>query len=325
VGGDSPFASVIVCTRNRSTFLGEVCQEIVRVEYPRKSWELLIVDNGSTDDTVQVARKIVGDHPSLVRVVQEPQTGLSIARNRGIREAKGEIIAFIDDDAFPDPPWLETLVGALAEPGVMCAGGPVDPMFQGDTELPDWFIGRFLPYLTVFDRGPAPVELRFNEYPRGANIAYRREVFERYGVFSPHLGRKGTKLLSCEETEHCLRIERGGGRIRYVPQARVRHLTVAERITPDWMAKRFRAQGQSEAIVNWIHAGWEGVCVGWRTLRRTAREARQRRAIDGAVLTACQRESYRGYVMTIPSAVLRVPRYVPGPSAGELSDWLPFA
>jgi glycosyltransferase involved in cell wall biosynthesis len=321
VGAHTPFASVIICTRNRSTFL----REILRIDYPKRAWELLIVDNGSTDDTFQVAQKFAADHPSLVRVVQEPQTGLSVARNRGIREAKGEIIAFIDDDAFPDPKWLESTVEAFADSGVMCAGGPVDPMFQGDTRLPDWFIGRFLPYLTVFDRGPVPVELRFNEYPRGANIAYRRDVFERYGTFSPHLGRKGSRLLSCEETEHCLRIERAGGRTLYVPRARVRHLTVAERITPAWMVRRFRAQGQSEAIVNWIHAGWEGVCVGWRTLRRTAREARQRRAIDGAVLTACQRASYRGYVMTIPSAVLRVPRYVPGPSAGELSDWLPFA
>lgn len=325
MGGDSPFASVIVCTRNRSSFLREVCQEILRIEYPRKSWELLIVDNGSTDDTFQVAQKFAADHPSLVRVAQELQTGLSIARNRGIREAKGDIIAFIDDDAFPDPRWLDALVETLAEPGVMCSGGPVDPMFQGDTELPEWFIGRFLPYLTVFDRGPVPAKLRYNEYPRGTNIAYRRDVFERYGVFSPHLGRKGTRLLSCEETEHCLRIERGGGRILYVPQARVRHLTVAERITPDWMEKRFRAQGQSEAIINWIHAGWEGACIGLKRLRRIAREARRRRAIDGAVLSACHRESYRGYVKAIPNAVLRVPRYDPGPSAGELGGWLPSA
>ena len=325
MGAFRPFASVIICTRNRSTFLGEVCREVVKIDYPERAWELLIVDNGSTDNTYQVAQKFAANHEGFVRVVQEPITGLSVARNRGIREARGEVIAFIDDDAFPDPRWLDALVGALAEPGVMCAGGPVDPMFQGDTKLPEWFIGRFLPYLTVFDHGPVPVELRFNEYPRGANIAYRREVFERYGVFSPHLGRKGTRLLSCEETEHCLRIERGGGRTLYEPQARVCHLTVAERITPDWMAKRFRAQGQSEAIINWMHAGWEGVGIGWRAFRRIAREARQRRAIDGAVLTACQRESYRGYVKAIPNAVLRVPRYVQGPSTGGLGDWLPFA
>lgn len=325
VDANQPFASVIVCTRNRSSFLREVCQEIVKIEYPRQSWELLIVDNGSTDDTLQVAQEVAAMHGGLARVIQEPQIGLSVARNRGIREAKGDVIAFIDDDAFPDPLWLASLVEALGEPAVMCAGGPVDPMFQGDTSFPDWFSGRFLPYLTVFDRGPVPVELRFNEYPRGANIAYQRGVFERYGLFSPYLGRKGAKLLSCEETEHCLRIERSGGRTLYVPQARVRHLTVAERITPDWMKKRFRAQGQSEVIINWMHAGWEGVFVGWKAYRRNARDARQRRAIDGAVFTACQRESYRGYVKAIPTTILRVPRYVPGPSAGEISRWLPFA
>ena len=315
-------ATVVVCTRNRSSLLGEVGAAVLDQQLPAGDWELLIVDNASTDDTPEIARGVVALAPDRARLVVESEIGLSAARNAGFREARGEVVAFLDDDAFPDPGWLAGLVAALADPdGPMCAGGAVHPLFQG--ELPPWFRARFLPYLTVWDLGDEPVELRYNEYPRGANVAYRGEVFERYGGFSPHLGRKGKSLLSCEETELCLRIERDGRRVLYVPGAAVHHVTVADRITRPWLERRFRAQGASEAIVNWMHGGWPAVQRGLAAHRRNARQAARERRWVGPELASCQRQAARGYLWGIPRAVLKA-RYRPGAGVAA-APWQPFA
>jgi GT2 family glycosyltransferase len=223
----SPRTTVAVCTRNRSRSLLDACEATLAVDPPDGGWELLIVDNRSTDDTAEVARELAAREPR-VRVEVEPEIGLSAARNAGFRHARGELVVYVDDDAYPEPGWLRALVAAFDREGVLAAGGPVAPRFEG--ELPGWLGERFLPYLTVWDLGPEPIELTYNEYPRGANMAFHRDVFDRFGGFSTQLGRKGRSLLSCEETELCLRIERGGGKVLYVPEARVEHSVDAGRI-----------------------------------------------------------------------------------------------
>lgn len=316
-------ATVVICTRNRSSLLGEVGRAVLDQRLTRGDWELLVVDNASTDGTTEIARSTVDVAPERARLVIEEEVGLSAARNRGFREAHGELVVFLDDDAFPELGWLERLVEALDAPdGPMCAGGAVHPLFQG--QLPPWFRARFLPYLTVWDLGPEPIELHYNEYPRGANVAYRREVYERYGGFSTALGRKGKSLLSCEEIELCLRIERDGRSIVYVPDAAVRHVTPTDRITPHWLQRRFAAQGASEAIVNWMHGGWRAVRVGLGAYRRHAREAARQRRWVGAEYVRCQLWAYGGYLMGIPRAVLHTRRY--RPNAGvRAAHWAPFS
>lgn len=316
-----PFVSVVVCTRNRSRTLAESSTALLAVDYPPDRWEVVIVDNRSTDDTLAVAHEIARGRPDLVRVIEQPELGLSATRNAGIRHARGEIIAFADDDAFPEREWLRALVEALLQENALAAGGPVEPWFQG--ELPRWFSDRYLPYLAAWDRGAEVHSLTYNEYPRGNNIAFRRIVFERFGYFSRQLGRTGSSLLSCEETELCLRIERGGGRILYAPKARIRHLTAAARITPDWLAQRFFAQGHSEAIVEWRHGGWRGLGRGWyRWFRMTLEAARQRHLPpDGQIYARCLRHALAGHSRGVMGAPLRVPRYRPA----EGSEWLPWA
>lgn len=316
-------ASVIVCTRNRSSSLAEACEAILAIDFPADRWEMVIVDNRSDDDTLEVARSIESTHPELVRVIREPRIGLSAARNAGVRTARGEIIAFIDDDAFPEPAWLQALVGVLDRDEALAAGGPVEPLFQG--ELPDWFGEPYLPYLTVWDKGPEVQPLTYNEYPRGANVAFHRVVFERFGFFSTHLGRKGRSLLSCEELELCLRIERSGGKILYVPGAKIRHLTVAERVTTEWLVRRFAAQGRSEAVIDWRHAGLRGLRVGLRRYRGNAATAnRQRHSEAGEIFARCQRSALRGYWRGLLSAPMTVPRYRAPAAAGPVAEWLPF-
>jgi GT2 family glycosyltransferase len=319
----TPLVSVVVCTRNRSTSLADSLAGLLAMDYPSDRWELLVVDNASTDDTLEVAQAVERENPDRVRVVEEREIGLSAARNAAIRVSEAEIIAFIDDDAVPAPGWLAALVGALSRPGVLCAGGPVRPEFEG--ELPDWFAGRLLGYLSIWDKGDQEAELVYNEYPRGTNVAFRREAFERFGGFSTKLGRKGKSLLSGEETEICLRIERSGGKILYVPGAGVRHVTPAERVTPAWMARRFQAQGRSEAIINWGHAGLRGLRRGLRMYVRNAigGRAEARFGETGRILALCQRRALRGYVLGMLEAPFRIRRYRSRESEPP-ADWLPF-
>ncbi len=295
---------------------------MLEMEAPDSPWELLIVDNDSTDDTLQLAKSIETANPERVRVMVEKEVGLSATRNAGIRAAHGQILAFLDDDAFPARDWLTGIVEALSDPQILCAGGPVDPLFQG--ELPDWLDDRFLPYLTVWDKGPETVPLTYNEYPRGANIAYRREAFDRFGLFSPHLGRKGRALTSCEEIEHCLRIERGGGQIVYTPAARIRHWVDASRITPEWMVKRFAAQGRSEAIIHWQHAGHTGLRRGLRVYLANARRTEGGSTDADTLYRRSTQATFRAFLLACFDVPLRIPRYDPLPEAGPPKPWLPF-
>ena len=317
-----PTVSVIVCTRNRSQLLEDACQVMLKMEAPGTSWELLIVDNDSTDDTLDLARGIESEHPERVRTMVEKEVGLSATRNAGIRAAHGQILAFLDDDAFPARDWLAGIAATLDSPRILCAGGPVEPLFQG--ELPEWLDERFLPYLTVWDQGPEVLPLTYNEYPRGANIAYRREAFERFGLFSPHLGRKGRALTSCEEIEHCLRIERGGGRIVFTPEARIRHWVDASRITGDWMVRRFAAQGRSEAIIHWMHAGHRGLRRGLRAYFNNTRRIDKGTSTAEGLYYRCTMATLRAFLLACIDVPLRIPRYHPLPEAGPPKQWLPF-
>lgn len=314
--------TVIICTRNRSRVFSETCRSLLDIEDDGLSWELVLVDNDSQDDTREVALAFRQRFDRPVQIVVEETVGLSSARNTGIRSARGRFLVFLDDDAFPAQGWLPSLVEQLRIDNVYAVGGPVEPRFASD--LPGWFSDRFLPYLTVWDLGPEIVELRYNEYPRGANMAFRREAFDRFGLFSHHLGRKATSLLSCEETELCLRIERGGGSIRYVPGARVEHRVDGARVSRDWLVSRFGSQGHSEAIVEWQHAGLRGLGTGLRRSLRRAVQSSRSKAPEERLVRDCEWSTLRGYLKGLLTAPATVPRYKPSPESGPAAKWSPF-
>ncbi len=312
-----PRATVVVCTRNRSSALAVACEGALALGEPF-AWELLVVDNGSTDDTREVAESIAARQPGRMRVAVEPTLGLSAARNLGVRLARGPLVLFLDDDAVPAPGWLEAYGRALAREGTLAAGGPVDPEFAGP--LPHWFGDAYLPYVSVWDRGPEPHRLSYNEYPRGANMGFRREAFERCGEFDLRLGRIGRSLRSCEEIELCLRLERAGGEVVYEPGARVRHRVATDRLTPAWLAARFASQGFSEAILEWKHFGAAGLRRGLaeqgEAVARAAAAAQETSPAGGegtaeALELRCRRASRNAYRKGAAYALLVVPRWTP--------------
>lgn len=304
---ESIHATVVVCTHNRAERLGSSVEAMLRCDLAAPRWELILVDSASTDATPQVVSTLVARAPDRTRSLRLERPGLSVARNAGVTEARGDVVVFFDDDCQPAPAALGLLVEALGSPQVEVAGGPVVPVFEG--ELPPWFLGRYLPFLTAWDRGAEPHELHYNEYPRGTNIAFRRSAIERCGGFGKHLGRTGSKLTSGEELELCLRIERTGGRIVYVPDAVVYHAVSLARLSPAWMVKRFAAQGHCEAMIDWQHHGWSGVRAGLRRAYSGWRGVPPGERIEQRILRHCHRAALTAYLTAIPRALVTVRRY----------------
>lgn len=238
--------SVLVCTYNRSRTLGETIQSIAAQTLDQSlGWEILIVDNNSNDDTRQVVEDFQRWHPELIRYIFEPQQGLSYARNRGIREARGEILVFIDDDETAEANWVQNLTANLHSGEWAGAGGRV--LLPLDFTLPNWLPPgnlRTSAPLSVFDKGPEPAGL--NEPPFGANMAFRKEVFDRYGGFRTDLGRSGNNMISNEDTEFGRRLLAVGLRLRYEPSALTYHRVEESRRHPEYFLKWWFNKGRSD-------------------------------------------------------------------------------
>lgn len=238
--------SIIVCTHNRAQCLRENLPRLGLLDYPNDGYEIIVVDNASTDDTAEVV-KIAG--PDLIYIYEETP-GLSRARNRGIDTAKGDFIAFIDDDAWPEPNWLQELEIPFAESGVACAGGKVIPAWEsGRRDWPQWIHPILYAQFSVTGYGDIAHKTNYPRIPSGTNIAFRKSVLALIGGFRPDLGRFGSCLISGEEGEMCLRLEQAGYEVEYVPQAVVHHQISELRLTKKWLLDRSHWQGISSAII----------------------------------------------------------------------------
>jgi glycosyltransferase involved in cell wall biosynthesis len=243
-------ASIIICTYNRSKLLKETIQSIQDQDFPRDQYEIIVVDNNSSDDTEKVVKDLASSSQVRIEYVFEGRQGLSHARNAGIRKAGGEIVAFTDDDAEADKSWLRELVAAFDSPEVGAAGGPIRPVWP--FEKPEWITENWLGYFTVSDFPEAREtgEFRNPNYPWGANMAFRQSILKETDLFPPALGRIGDCLLSNEELRLFRSIEEMGHRIVLAPDAVVHHKIPPERVRKLWLYHRTYWQGRSEAILD---------------------------------------------------------------------------
>lgn len=239
---------MVIPTYNRAELLGLTLRSVLaqRTSAPD---EVIVVDNNSTDHTREVVERIARAAAVEVRYVFEPVQGSSAARNAGIAAARGEILAFLDDDVTAEPTWLGALASAYARvPDAWAIGGKVT--LRLPDRLPGWLVpldGLVTSYLSEQDLGEELVRI---EFPRGlisANLAVRREALDQVGGFRGQLGRFGKQLLSGEDIELCWRIQRAGGAVYYCGEASVAHLITPERLTRSFFRRRAYWQGRTEA------------------------------------------------------------------------------
>lgn len=263
--------SAIVCTHNRSELLGRTLQGLAEQDFPSSDYEIIVVDNLSVDKTRDVALEFIVRYKEKmkIRYVVEEKIGLSHARNRGIEESCGEIIAFIDDDARAEKKWLSALRKVYEDKrDAMCVGGKV--ILEWSSPRPSWWSSEMDPHLSAVDYGDALKRLSYPEYPYGTNISFTRSAVKGAGMFNPELGRIGKKLLAGEEIDLCLNIEKMGGVIYYCPDMVVYHLAQPERINKRVIHRRAYWHGRSCALVEMRHFGARRVFNSSRYMIRKA-------------------------------------------------------
>jgi len=236
--------SVIICayTEDRFHDLIAAVESVLRQTCPPNEI-IVVIDHNST------LVKRVQDHISGIIVVENTEVrGLSGARNSGIAIAKSPFIAFLDDDAIAVPDWLQSLSIALADPQVLGVGGAVIPFWLN--KQPSWFPEEFYWVVGCTYLG-MPQTVGQIRNPIGANMAFRREVFDGVGGFRSEFGRVGTRPLGCEETEFCIRARQHWPQRRflYKPEARVFHRIPGNRMTWRYFCARCYAEGLSKAFV----------------------------------------------------------------------------
>lgn len=238
-------ASVIICayTEARWPTMVGACQEVVRQLRPGDELLLVVDHNPALSARAR-------EHLSSVEVVDSEQPrGLSGARNQGVEAAGGDVVVFLDDDAVPEPGWLQALVEPYVQPEVVGVGGVARPVFL--VPRPRWLPSEFLWVVGCSYTG-LPLEQKPIRNPIGANMSFRRRAFSCSGGFSTELGRVGTLPVGCEETEFAIRVRRHLPHTTVVqqPAAAVRHDVPAARTTLRYFVSRCWSEGVSKAAVS---------------------------------------------------------------------------
>ncbi|HEU4829915.1 MAG TPA: glycosyltransferase family A protein [Gemmatimonadales bacterium] len=240
-------ASIIICTFNRAAEIGLVLDDLAaQAGIGARRYEVLVVDNNSTDATRDVVAAKACGAPCPVRYVREPRQGKSLALNRGVAEARGGILVFTDDDVRIPPTWLAAMLAPFEDAACMGVAGAVLPRWTASR--PSWVSEdepyRMMAAIVRYWLGPDP--LRATVPPIGANCAWRREVFERYGGYRTDLGPGGKRAPLGEDTEFGLRVMTGGESVRYEPAALVHHPVAPERLTRRYFTDWYFQSGRVE-------------------------------------------------------------------------------
>ena len=239
-----PSISVIICTYNRDKFIGEALNCLAKQTLPAGNFEIIVVDNRSTDNTASIAKKFIADHPELqARYVMEPNKGLSFARNRGIQEARASIVTYIDDDAEVTPHFLESIVSFLqANSSVVGVGGKVIPKYSESGE-PKWISKYLNGFVGRMDFGDRPKQFDSKmKYPTGCNMTYTKEILQKAGGFNNELTfRSDDKYIFHQVT-------RFSDKIYYVPSAMLYHNIDNDRLSFPNFKKLFLKSGNEEKI-----------------------------------------------------------------------------
>lgn len=239
--------SVIICTYNRAKYIGPLLKSIAANDLAKEAYEILLVDNNCTDNTREICESYSAKNPDVqFRYTIEPEQGLSAAKNRGIKEAKGDILVFIDDDALVDTWYLRTYAEWLeSHPETMACGGPIEPLYE--TAEPTWMTPYTKALLTAWmNYGDDVREYPKGRYPGGGNAAYRKVVFEQVGLFNTALGRKGGNLMCSEEKDIFDKMHALNMQVLYLPTPVLHHIIPQAKLESDYFNRLTTQMGISE-------------------------------------------------------------------------------
>lgn len=241
-------ATIVICTYNRADSLSETIRALRdQVTTSDRVWEVIVVDNNSCDGTRKLIEGLQADWPRL-RYEFEGKQGLSHARNHGIRCSVGRIVLFTDDDVIPEPGWLEATLDGIAKYEADACGGFISPIWEASP--PAWLTERFYGFLAVrTDREDDYVIEKPSQAPFGANMAFRRTVFDRVGLFDTSRGRKGKVLASGEDGEMFERVLAAGLKAVFLGGSRVHHKVEAFRMTKRYI-RRWRMQTSRNIVLS---------------------------------------------------------------------------
>jgi glucosyl-dolichyl phosphate glucuronosyltransferase len=242
VSGRAPSVSVVICTYSLdrwSNLVRSVRSALLQDPSPR---EVIVV----VDHNELLEARVHEAFPSVVVTCNDGPAGLSSARNAGTRVARGDVVAFLDDDAVALPRWLAEVADAFRDESVLGVGGLIEPLWA--VRRPAWFPPEFDWVVGCSYRG-MPMDGDVIRNVLGANASFRRTVLESVGGFQTGLGRVGNDALGCEETELCIRATRRwpGRRFLFQPTAAVHHVVPVERTHPRYFVARCFAEGVSKA------------------------------------------------------------------------------
>ena len=243
--------SVVIPTFNRANDLRLTLQSLGTLA-PSQPWEVIVVDNNSTDETQQVVAATARSFPVELRYVFEAEQGRSAALNAGVRAARGTIIVTTDDDVRVEPDWLDRAATALEELDCDYVGGKVLPIWTAPP--PHWIPttpGKHWAVVALLDYGPVPVPFftQAHRVPLGVNMAFRRDAFDRAGLWNNGVGRRKGTLLGQEVREWMRRARTAGLRGWYSPTMVVRHVIQRDRLNKKYFRRWFYWHGVSRALL----------------------------------------------------------------------------
>ncbi len=245
--------SAIICTYNRQRYLYQLLEKVKNQSLNPKLYEIIVVNNNSTDNTELICQTFRKDNPHLNFIyITESEQGLSAARNRGIKESSGKYLTFIDDDAFPEKNFLRIIYDYMEQnPKIAAVGGKI--LLEYEQEKPKWLTPYLSSLFGYFNPGNKTGEFAKNRYPRGSNMSFLKVVFNQVGLFDTKLGRKGFDMQGSEEKELFARMYKQNFLIRYLPSAVIYHFVPPERTTMEFIRNQAISYGKSEKYFRQQH------------------------------------------------------------------------
>ncbi|MCQ2218823.1 MAG: glycosyltransferase [Paludibacteraceae bacterium] len=241
--------SFIICTYNRCEYIYKTLQKVAETSCDTNAYEIVVVNNNSTDNTELECTRFQKDYPNVgFNYIIEKNQGLSFARNRGMKESVGELLVFLDDDAYVEKDYLQNLLHHMdSHPDAMAFGGKITPLFEEGTE-PQWLSKWTRSWVSAIDLGAKIKLFKKKQYPIGANMGFRRECITECGEFDTKLGRSGKNMMGGEEKDFFFRIKAQNYNIYYFPDVAVQHIIPQHRTTKEYIRRYATGIGISENI-----------------------------------------------------------------------------